>query len=140
MDITSPRMPPRIRPALRLVLAVGFVFMMFNLDAVLDAVLRPLLPYVDAEHAIAGGVNALVIVILLGLLELYVRRLERALDEVKSLEGLLPICAWCKKIRTPDNQWHIIENYINERTDATFTHGICPECAQLRRDQRVKGT
>jgi hypothetical protein len=95
-----------------------------------DAVLHPEIPYVDLEHMVTGAVTAFVTAVLLALLELYIRRLERALDEVKILEGMLPICASCKKIRTPDNQWHVIENYIIERTDATFTHGMCPECSQ----------
>lgn len=140
MDITSPRMPPRISPPLRLLLAVGFVLVMFNLDAIMDSLLHPEIPYLDLEHVVIGGATALVTAVLLGLLELYIRRLERALDEVKTLEGMLPICASCKKIRTPDNQWHIIENYIKARTDATFTHGICPECSQRLYGDRLKRT
>jgi hypothetical protein len=126
----TPRMPPRISPALRLLLAIAFVLILLNLDALIDTVHHPEIPYFDAEHVVTGGVVALVGATLLVLLEVYVRRLERALDNVKTLEGMLPICASCKKIRTPDNQWHVIEKYIKERTDATFTHGMCPECAQ----------
>jgi hypothetical protein len=44
------------------------------------------------------------------------------------LSGLLPICAWCKKIRDDGGYWSKIEAYLSERTDAQFTHGICPEC------------
>jgi len=123
-------MPPRISPLLRLILALGFIFLMFNLDAIVDYIHHPDIPYLDAEHLITGGVIALITAGLLALLEIYIRRLERALDSVKTLEGMLPICASCKKIRTPDKQWHVIENYIIERTDATFTHGMCPECSQ----------
>ena len=140
MDIASPRMPPRISPPLRFLLALGFIFIMFNVDALMDGMLHPELPYVDLDHAVTGGVIAAVTAVLLGLLELYIRRLERALDEVKSLEGMLPICASCKKIRTPDDQWHIIEKYIKERTDATFTHSICPDCAQRLYGQTFKRT
>ena len=130
MDLTSPRMPPRISPLLRLVLSFGFIFLLFNLDAIVDDSLHPEISYFDTEHILTGSIIALTTAVLLGLLELYIRRLERALDNVKTLEGMLPICASCKKIRTPDNQWHIIEQYIGQRTDATFTHGMCPDCAK----------
>ncbi len=132
MEMTSPRMPPRISPPVRLVLAIAFILVMFNLDAIMDSVQHPDIAYFDVEHLITGGVIALVTAVLLGSLELYIRRLERALDNVKTLEGMLPICASCKRIRTPDNQWHVIEKYIKDRTDATFTHGLCPECAEQK--------
>lgn len=54
---------------------------------------------------------------------------ERAEAEVRTLSGLLPICAWCKKIRDDRGYWNQIESYIQTHTDAEFTHGICPECA-----------
>ena len=48
---------------------------------------------------------------------------------IKQLEGLLPICAWCKKIKDEKGQWYEIESYINENTDnVAFSHGICPDC------------
>lgn len=50
--------------------------------------------------------------------------------EVRSLEGLLPICSHCKKIRDQNNQWQVLEEYIVARSEASFTHGICPECLQ----------
>lgn len=62
-----------------------------------------------------------------------IRVAERILalqDEVKQLEGLLPICAYCKKIKDDDNQWQHMETYISHRTEANFSHGICPECYQ----------
>ncbi|HYA23763.1 MAG TPA: PAS domain-containing protein [Terriglobales bacterium] len=55
--------------------------------------------------------------------------LQEALSQVKVLSGLLPICASCKKIRDEKGQWNAIEKYIRERSDARFTHGICPDCA-----------
>jgi DNA-binding response OmpR family regulator len=51
-------------------------------------------------------------------------------DEVKQLEGLLPICSYCKKIKDDDNKWQHMETYISHRTEANFSHGICPECYQ----------
>lgn len=54
--------------------------------------------------------------------------LSRAMAEIKVLSGLLPICASCKKIRDEQDAWHQIEVYIGKRSEATFSHGICPEC------------
>jgi hypothetical protein len=55
-------------------------------------------------------------------------RVQEAIGELKVLSGLLPICAWCKKIRDDGGYWSKIEAYLSERTDAKFTHGICPDC------------
>lgn len=57
-----------------------------------------------------------------------VRDLEDALSRVKQLQGLLPICSYCKKIRDDQNYWQQVEQYVTERTEARFTHGICPSC------------
>jgi hypothetical protein len=54
--------------------------------------------------------------------------LSKAMAEIKVLSGLLPICASCKKIRDEQDAWHQIEVYISKRSEATFSHGICPEC------------
>lgn len=54
--------------------------------------------------------------------------LQRALAEVKQLRGILPICAYCKKIRKDDGSWEQIEVYVREHTDAQFSHGMCGEC------------
>lgn len=62
-----------------------------------------------------------------------IQELSQALAKVKSLRGLLPICASCKKIRDDRGYWNQLESYLAEHTDAEFTHGICPDChAQLR--------
>ncbi len=55
--------------------------------------------------------------------------LERLFAEVKTLGGMLPICGHCKKVRDDKGYWNQIEAYLNEHTDAEFTHGICPDCA-----------
>ena len=55
--------------------------------------------------------------------------LEGLLAEVKTLGGMLPICSHCKKIRDDKGYWNQIEAYLNEHTEAEFTHGICPDCA-----------
>jgi hypothetical protein len=58
-----------------------------------------------------------------------VDELQRLLGEVKTLSGLLPICAYCKKIRDDKGCWNEIELYIGQRSSANFTHSVCPECA-----------
>lgn len=55
-------------------------------------------------------------------------KLQDALENIKTLRGLLPMCAWCKKIRDDKGYWQKVEDYVREHSDATFTHGICPEC------------
>jgi len=57
-----------------------------------------------------------------------VRELEEALSQVRSLRGLLPICAYCKKIRDDKNYWQEVEGYISKHSEAQFSHGICPGC------------
>ena len=57
-----------------------------------------------------------------------VRELDEALTRVKRLQGLLPICSYCKKIRNDRNYWEKVETYISEHSEAQFSHGICPDC------------
>jgi DNA-binding response OmpR family regulator len=57
-------------------------------------------------------------------------QLETAMKELKVLKGMLPICSSCKKIRDDKGYWNQLEFYISEHTDAEFTHGLCPECAE----------
>jgi PAS domain S-box-containing protein len=54
--------------------------------------------------------------------------LQASLGKVRQLSGLLPICAWCKKIRDDGGYWNSVEQYIHERSEAEFSHGLCPEC------------
>ncbi len=54
--------------------------------------------------------------------------LQEALAQIKTLQGILPICMHCHKIRTDQQSWELLEKYISEHTDAEFSHGICPEC------------
>ena len=63
-----------------------------------------------------------------GALAQRVRELEDALSRVKTLQGLLPICSYCKKIRDDRNYWQQVEGYISDHSEAQFSHGICPEC------------
>lgn len=57
-------------------------------------------------------------------------RLQAALEQVKVLKEILPICVYCKKIRNDDGYWEQVENYISKHTDSEFSHGMCPECGE----------
>jgi len=59
-----------------------------------------------------------------------IAELQEALDKVKTLSGLLPICSSCKKIRDDQGYWQQVEVYIQDHSDAEFSHGICPDCAR----------
>jgi hypothetical protein len=56
------------------------------------------------------------------------RRIAEEMSKVRVLRGLLPICAWCKKVRDDAGYWKGIETYISDHSEAEFSHGICPEC------------
>ncbi|MBM4044630.1 MAG: PAS domain S-box protein [Planctomycetes bacterium] len=58
------------------------------------------------------------------------QELRLALAEVKTLRGIVPICAWCKKVRDDRGYWEQVESYVSKHTEAEFSHGICPECAK----------
>lgn len=62
--------------------------------------------------------------------EKFILELREAVHKVKTLSGLLPICAACKKIRNDKGYWEQIEVYIRDHSEAEFSHGICPECAK----------
>lgn len=59
-----------------------------------------------------------------------IRHLQEAMDHVKTLQGLIPICSYCHRIRTDQAAWERIETYVEAHSDALFSHGICPECMQ----------
>jgi PAS domain S-box-containing protein len=61
-----------------------------------------------------------------------VRQLEEALATVRMLEGIIPICMYCKKIRDDEESWQQMERYITEHSSAEFSHGICPDCFSKR--------
>lgn len=67
--------------------------------------------------------------------ERLIQSLTQALADVKQLSGMLPICSSCKKVRDDHGYWSQIETYLSEHTEATFTHGVCPDCAQKLRDE-----
>ncbi|MDX6614725.1 MAG: phosphoserine phosphatase RsbU/P [Blastocatellia bacterium] len=70
-----------------------------------------------------------------------VQQLEAALSQVKELQGILPICSYCKMIRDDQNYWQKVESYISDHTDVQFSHGICPDCyAVVLREFEANGT
>ncbi|HLZ54521.1 MAG TPA: GAF domain-containing protein [Verrucomicrobiae bacterium] len=62
--------------------------------------------------------------------------LADALNHIKTLQGLLPICAWCKRVRDDEGYWDQVEAYFHKSTGVDFTHGICPECLEKMRPQK----
>jgi DNA-binding response OmpR family regulator len=94
-----------------------------------------------------GGIDYLTKPVKIDLLELRVRnhielkrrndlireqrdQLEVALKQIKQLEGIIPICSYCKKIRDDKSDWHQLETYISDHSEALFSHGMCPTCAK----------
>jgi hypothetical protein len=72
--------------------------------------------------------NRLFAVIVIGIMAMLSVVRKRAEDDLKVLQGLLPICAYCKKIRDDRGRWEHIERYIADRSAADFSHGMCPDC------------
>ncbi len=73
--------------------------------------------------------------------------LQTALDEIKTLKGLVPICASCKKVRDDDGYWQEVEHYVSAHTEANFSHGVCPNCMEklypdiyqkMKKDGKIK--
>jgi hypothetical protein len=62
--------------------------------------------------------------------EKLIAELQEAVNNIKTLSGMLPICASCKKIRDDKGYWTQIEAYVSEHSEAEFSHGICPDCAK----------
>jgi phosphoserine phosphatase RsbU/P len=82
--------------------------------AELEARVRAGVRVVELQEALAGRV----------------RELEAALGRVRQLEGLMPICAWCRRVRQEQSVWKGIEAYVEAHTDMLFTHSICPDCRE----------
>jgi phosphoserine phosphatase RsbU/P len=67
-----------------------------------------------------------------------VAQLEESLSQVRRLQGLLPICAYCKKVRDDKNSWHQIEAYVSQHSEAKFSHGVCPSCMATVVEQELE--
>ena len=83
-------------------------------------------PWTLTDSVINAGIRVAVLVAFAELID----RMTRQAREIRVLRGLLPVCAFCKKIRTEDQNWQPIESYITERSEASFTHTFCPECGK----------
>jgi hypothetical protein len=79
------------------------------------------------DDAIANAAIRIAVLVIFAVL---IDRVTKQEGEIKVLRGLLPVCAYCKKIRTDDQRWQSIESYITARSEASFTHTFCPECFQ----------
>jgi len=67
------------------------------------------------------------------------QRLQAALEEVEQLRGLLPVCAWCRRVRDDDGYWDTIEGYLSKHLSTQYTHGMCQECAAKFTDDPRRG-
>jgi hypothetical protein len=83
---------------------------------------------------VSAGIEAAVLVAFAVLID----RVTRQAREIRVLHGLLPVCGFCKKIRTEDQRWQPIESYITERSEASFTHTFCPECGKQHYGEYVE--
>jgi CheY-like chemotaxis protein len=84
-------------------------------------------PFHREELRVRVGVGVQMLALQKALAE-RVKELEAALSQVKQLQGILPICSYCKKVRDDQNYWQQVENYISDHADVQFSHGICPDC------------
>jgi GAF domain-containing protein len=98
--------------------------------------------YTDEDARMAGAFGEFAAIALynsrnLDKLRETVSRLEHALEEVKTLKGIIPICARCKKVRDDEGYWSQVEVYIRDRAGVDFSHSFCPECSEkLRREMK----
>jgi PAS domain S-box-containing protein len=70
--------------------------------------------------------------------EKIIAELQAALAQVKTLSGMIPICGWCKSVRSDQGYWQTVEQYVHSHTDVTFSHGMCPSCSERFKSDIVK--
>jgi hypothetical protein len=106
----------------------GASMMAWGLYIVITAVWR-LVSSTELQFGILAGFHVLAAFGMVAMVVDRIRlRAEEGEQQLSRLEGLLPICSYCKKIRDDGNKWQSLETYIEERSTAEFSHGICPEC------------
>jgi sensor domain CHASE-containing protein len=119
--------------------AIGLIFILSTILLMEKSVLSPLIVLIQKIENIGenGGVSKRIDVsnkTELGKLELSINRMldriQAAQDEIKTLEGLIPICSHCKNIRNDNGFWQKVDSYLQDHTHAQFSHGICPDCAK----------
>ena len=106
---------------------IGFAVALVGCRVGILVVLEPELTPVWAV-AVNAGIRMVVLVGLAVLVAKVAQQKRMLAERVQDLEGLLPICAFCKKIRRPDGVWEQIETYVSQRSDAEFSHGFCEAC------------
>ena len=121
---------PKIKPLAGRTLA-GWCLVAWGLYvAVFSFVRLSTLPWIQMAFGFQVGFHVLAALGMVVLIWERMRlRAEESENRVRRLEGLLPICAYCKKIRDEQDHWESIETYVREHSEAEFSHGICPECA-----------
>jgi K+-sensing histidine kinase KdpD len=106
-------------------IAWGVYVLLFPFFFQFPSLIHPAFGFLVGFHVLAA----------LGLVVMVVDRVrvraEDSEDHARRLEGFLPICSHCKKIRDDNDIWQPIESYIRDRSDAEFSHGICPECLKM---------
>jgi sensor domain CHASE-containing protein len=121
------------------VIFIGGIFVLATLFLMEISVLSPLLKLIEKIGTIDGTDNVSRRLPVsgngeLGKLETSINqmldRIQAAKEEIKTLEGLLPICSYCKNIRDDEGFWQKVDHFIHHRTHARFSHSICPECAK----------
>ena len=85
-------------------------------------------PWAVVQEAINTVINVVVLAGFAVLVDRTAQQTRTLQQEIKILRGILPICSFCKKIRNQDNTWEHIEQYVTERSEAQFSHGMCPDC------------
>lgn len=94
--------------------------------------LEPLWP---VEYNILNAINRMIVLCIISLIT---AKLSTLVKRVKVLEGLISMCAWCKKIQNENQEWQPLEEYVSDHSNTDFTHGICPECEKLMREGRLE--
>jgi hypothetical protein len=131
-------LPLPVQLAMTAILVVGHLYLLLTRHADLDPILR-------RSVVVGYGVTAIVAVVVSRSLYHLRRRqfanlqqekalrksLEEALAEVRTLQGILPICAHCKSVRDDQGSWQEVEDYVRDHSHAEFSHGICPKCIRL---------
>jgi hypothetical protein len=87
-------------------------------------------PWTIADATVNALIRIIVFVSFAIIIDHTAKQTRALSKQVQMLEGLLPICSHCKKIRDTEGQWQVMEKYIMDRSTASFTHGICPECVR----------
>jgi hypothetical protein len=138
----------RDKQTLLMVSCLGSVFVILGLDVTKNLHWFDAVPIVGRASHVRNDIASLAIMVAIASfpaasyllmqeiletkrqLDEQVEKLQEALNHVQRLQGLLPICMYCHKIRTDEQSWQRIELYISEHSEVTFTHGLCPDCAQ----------